>query len=98
LPGYIADNKLAVAGSTLDLLNPWATEFFTKEKEKIKNWKTQQQKKQQLDSYRAEVSTALINSFGQFKTISSISASLHPLYDYFKSDQSRRYCKQIITN
>ena len=80
---------------TLDLLNPWAKEVFAKEKDNMKKWKTEQRKTEQLNSYRAEVSTALINSLGQFKTIASISASLHPLYDYFKSDQSRRYCNRI---
>ena len=96
LPGYLADNPTAAACYVKDTIFSIASdekliEVFNQEKENVKRWLTEQRKSEELESYRSEVANALINSFGQLRTIPLIDASFHPLSEYFKSDQSGSY-------
>ena len=96
LPGYLAGNPKAAACYVKDTIFQLGSdnklmEVFKQEKENVKRWLTEQRKNEDLESYQSEVANALINSFGQLRTIPLIDASFHPLSDYFKSDQSGSY-------
>ena len=79
-------------GNVVDALNPWAERKPTSEEEEdIKKWLTECKKEEELERYRADVVSALTNSFGQLKTMEKVNASFQPLSNYFMTDQSRSY-------
>ncbi|XP_046637528.1 uncharacterized protein LOC124315861 [Daphnia pulicaria] len=91
IPAYLADNKMSAITTAFESTNPFAMkELFNREKENMKKWLTEQQKKQHLDAYRAEVNMALEKSIGQLKTIPRVTASFQPLSKYFMSDPNTK--------
>ena len=79
-------------------INPFAADEQKRsgEDEDINKWLTDCKKKEQLESYRTEVVSALTNSLGQLKTIPAVSASFQPLNKYFMAAESGTYPAEEI--
>lgn len=76
-------------GNVVDKLNPWADKNPTvEEEEDILKWLNDCKREEHLASYRAEIVSALTNSFGQLKTVPVVTASFQPLSNHFMTDQS----------